>query len=1165
MSFISYAQNYEDVMLWRALKHIDKGTYIDIGAWSPDVDSVTRAFYEKEWNGINVEPNNKYYLEYLTKRKRDVNLNLAISDKEAESDFFIVSNPGLSSLNESVAKSHGKDGWDVKSEKVKVVTLNKIFEEYVKGKEIHFLKVDVEGLEDRVLIGNDWQKNRPWIVLVEATMPMSQIESYGHWEPILIEAGYLFVYADGLNRFYIAQEHGELIKAFKYPPNVFDEFVLNNHAQSVYRADQAEHKYALLEDSYINLRSDDEKTKLKVAKIEEELHNIYVSRSWRVTAPLRAFFQELRKFKKNSRENLFYFAGGGMRYLSRNKYLKKAILLLVERFPTIKHRLQSLMAKSSVVSNLPIRSYGKEEDFQDFIDPKVAVVKAKSLELRDACLQQEEVEGNVTLLTIDGHFSGSYSLAAVNRNIVMRLKDCSFANMKILISPREVEKVNWVRDTPGGSRETKLLSELIVNNETGSNSSNENICLYHHYPLVENIDHTVGLPIALFFWEESRIPESMVNTLNSNYVGVVVTAWFVKKALMDSGCILPIQIVSIPLMAASPSSHSNEDLVTDIKKKAEVSLLHVSSCFPRKGVDVLLEAFNILASQFSQVRLIIKTFHNPHNKVIDWVECLVNEENRSRVKVIFEDYDSKMMAKLYADSDIVVLPTRGEGLNMPAIEAGEFLRPVVVTGYGAHTDFAESENSWWIPYRFARAQSHFSSSQSVWVEPSAEALKIRLEELCQKLLDGNEIVNAKTKRLKEKVEKQFFSNSSTHSFLSAILRFRKYSYSSEINKKSISISMVTTWAEACGIAEYSQQIASNLSDFECNVNVLAPKGRVDKKSFNGFDHIQCDEVWTMGCSPDLSNCFTEDIVWLQHHFAFYNLDEGLLRSLKKLRDKDKLIYITLHTTRVVLDFNKSVQESIALCMTYFDRVFVHTLDDLNNLKRIGVVDNVTLMPQGIKESKLIEFSNLKANGKSNFFTIGCFGFLLEHKGVYQLITAFNDFIKGKSDPQNYRLRLINSIRDSSESFKEFERCDQLIKKYKIQNLVEWHTKYQSIEEIETLLGECNLLVLPYQYTQESSSAAVRTAIACCKTVATTPAPIFEEVDNITFKIDGFSSNDIKNLLIQADMGFDKKMEEEVYENRCKWIKEHNWGNVAKSYIQLFNSVSVDAAFLDEFN
>jgi hypothetical protein len=32
MPFISYAQNYEDVILWRALRHVEKGFYVDVGA-----------------------------------------------------------------------------------------------------------------------------------------------------------------------------------------------------------------------------------------------------------------------------------------------------------------------------------------------------------------------------------------------------------------------------------------------------------------------------------------------------------------------------------------------------------------------------------------------------------------------------------------------------------------------------------------------------------------------------------------------------------------------------------------------------------------------------------------------------------------------------------------------------------------------------------------------------------------------------------------------------------------------------------------------------------------------------------------------------------------------------------------------------------------------------
>ena len=46
MTLISYAQNYEDVMLWRAVGHIDDGFYIDVGAVWPTNDSVTKLFYD---------------------------------------------------------------------------------------------------------------------------------------------------------------------------------------------------------------------------------------------------------------------------------------------------------------------------------------------------------------------------------------------------------------------------------------------------------------------------------------------------------------------------------------------------------------------------------------------------------------------------------------------------------------------------------------------------------------------------------------------------------------------------------------------------------------------------------------------------------------------------------------------------------------------------------------------------------------------------------------------------------------------------------------------------------------------------------------------------------------------------------------------------------------
>ena len=43
-------------MLYRALGHLERGFYIDIGAQHPEIDSVSKAFFDRGWQGVHVEP-----------------------------------------------------------------------------------------------------------------------------------------------------------------------------------------------------------------------------------------------------------------------------------------------------------------------------------------------------------------------------------------------------------------------------------------------------------------------------------------------------------------------------------------------------------------------------------------------------------------------------------------------------------------------------------------------------------------------------------------------------------------------------------------------------------------------------------------------------------------------------------------------------------------------------------------------------------------------------------------------------------------------------------------------------------------------------------------------------------------------------------------------------
>jgi FkbM family methyltransferase len=294
MTFISYARNYEDVMLWRALGHIESGFYIDVGAWSPDVDSVTRAFYEHGWRGINVGRNPMFDAQLLARRPRDINLGMALSNKAGSLMTSFLGNTGLSTFDNTIAQNHARSGLAVDKQKVRVTTLADLWTQHVpEGQAVHFLKVDVEGFERAVLRGNDWSKYRPWIIVVEATLPMSQQESHEEWEPMILMAGYRFAYADGLNRFYIAEEHVELLPSFKYPPNIFDGFKLNalyliesQVREEKVRADDAENKARELQNA--------------VDQLNQEIQDVYSSRSWCITRPLRVVFVALLRVQTMS-------------------------------------------------------------------------------------------------------------------------------------------------------------------------------------------------------------------------------------------------------------------------------------------------------------------------------------------------------------------------------------------------------------------------------------------------------------------------------------------------------------------------------------------------------------------------------------------------------------------------------------------------------------------------------------------------------------------------------------------------------------------------------------------------------------------------------------------------------------------------------------------------
>jgi FkbM family methyltransferase len=223
--FVSYAQNGEDVLLWRALGSIQNGFYIDVGAYDPLKDSVTQAFYERGWHGINVEPVPSNASSFVRTRARDLTLMVAASNENGSRQFYEVEGSGLSSFDDRDLHLHRQAGWTVREHTVPTFTLAEICRLHA-APVIHFLKIDAEESELQVLEGADLTTFRPWIILVESVLPNSSQASHMAWESILFEAGYEFLFFDGLNRYYASREKAEAMRPhFNRPANPLDHFV----------------------------------------------------------------------------------------------------------------------------------------------------------------------------------------------------------------------------------------------------------------------------------------------------------------------------------------------------------------------------------------------------------------------------------------------------------------------------------------------------------------------------------------------------------------------------------------------------------------------------------------------------------------------------------------------------------------------------------------------------------------------------------------------------------------------------------------------------------------------------------------------------------------------------------------------------------------------------
>lgn len=224
---ISFAQNFEDVMIARLFPPGYRGFYIDIGAADPVYLSVTKHFYDAGWQGVNVEPLPKFFARIEAARPRDVNLNAIIGSGGGIHRFFEIEElPENSTSDEHVMTQLQEQGRTVRNHEVEVLSLKDVCETHAADREIDFMKIDVEGGELAVLQSADWRRYRPILLVIEAVVVNGREETWAEWEHVVTGHDYTKVWFDGLNNYYLRHESLHLREHFRLPPNVFDAIEL---------------------------------------------------------------------------------------------------------------------------------------------------------------------------------------------------------------------------------------------------------------------------------------------------------------------------------------------------------------------------------------------------------------------------------------------------------------------------------------------------------------------------------------------------------------------------------------------------------------------------------------------------------------------------------------------------------------------------------------------------------------------------------------------------------------------------------------------------------------------------------------------------------------------------------------------------------------------------
>ncbi|MBT5006460.1 MAG: glycosyltransferase, partial [Halieaceae bacterium] len=543
---------------------------------------------------------------------------------------------------------------------------------------------------------------------------------------------------------------------------------------------------------------------------------------------------------------------------------------------------------------------------------------------------------------IEGPFDSSYSLALVNREFAQGLMACGI--------------------------------EVALHSKEGSGDFEPNAKFLEQHPVVAALHgkaaeilpaHSAVLSRNLFppdvtkmqgrinalhcwAWEESVLPQEWVADFNAHLSGMTVTSSFVRKTLLDNGVRIPVEVTGNGVDHWQRVRPDETYQVPEALKR--FVYLHVSSCFPRKGIDILLEAYGQAFTANDEVSLLIKTFPNPHNRIHELLaSARFKHPNYPHVVVVEADLSAEQLKALMECGDALVAPSRGEGFGLPLAEAMLMDIPVITTAYGGQMDFCSEKTAWCVDFEFARAYTHFALPNSVWAEPKMASL---VEQLLTLKAATPESRSAKCEAAKVLLLEKYPWRKVARRASDAALRWQAGCNNQGLNQPAQRLAWVSTWGTRCGIARYSENLLAHCS---WPLRVFSPDitdGAEVPVETEALQRGVCLRCWRDDGADDLLRLaagiddFAATAVVIQFNYGFFDF-LALAKLIEQQKAQGRAVVVMLHATEDPPQIPERQLKGLAPALRLCDRVLVHGVADLNNLKRLGLISNTAIVPHGI--------------------------------------------------------------------------------------------------------------------------------------------------------------------------------------------------------------------------